>query len=129
MKKALIITIMIIISFSLTGQKKEQRVKEMYEKAYIYKEKSLLISKSEFNCSFFITDKITEDIIPDVEKQAELFYREKAKETESSSERDILNKIADEEHRHWQVLENVIQFVRSPREFLENAEWSDVDDK
>ena len=63
MKKVIIITIILILTFSLTGQEQKAKVKEMYEKAYVYKDSSLLISRSEFNCSFFITDKITEDII------------------------------------------------------------------
>ncbi len=63
MRKAIIIAFMLILTFSLTGQEQKQKVKEMYEKAYIYKENSLLISRSEFNCSFFITDKIAKDIV------------------------------------------------------------------
>ncbi len=63
MKKTFIIILMLIISFSLIGQNQKQTVKQMYEKAYIYKTKSLLISRSEFNCSFFITDKIAEDVV------------------------------------------------------------------
>jgi len=63
MRKAIITAFMLILTFSLTGQEQKQKVKEMYEKAYIYKENSLLISKSEFNCSFFITDKMAKDIV------------------------------------------------------------------
>ncbi len=62
MKKAIIILFIVFISISLFGQQKQPKVKEMFEKAYIYKESSLLISESEFNCAFMITDKIKEDI-------------------------------------------------------------------
>jgi len=63
MKKILIILIIILVAFSLTAQSQKSKIKEKFEKSYIYKAESLLISKSEFDCSFFITEKIKKDII------------------------------------------------------------------
>ncbi|RME24194.1 MAG: hypothetical protein D6800_08980, partial [Candidatus Zixiibacteriota bacterium] len=37
----------------------------------------------------------------EIEKKAEDFYREKAGEVDNDTQKDILLRIADEEHRHW----------------------------
>lgn len=63
-----------------------------------------------------------------VEKKSEEFYREKAKEIDDDNQKNILNKIADEEHKHWVTLENVIQFLKRPQQWLEDAEWNHIED-
>lgn len=62
----------------------------------------------------------------EIEKRSEEFYREKAKEVGDPAQAEILNKIADEEKRHYNVLENIIDFVRQPERWLENAEWHHI---
>ncbi len=59
----------------------------------------------------------------DIERKSEAFYREKAGETKAVHERKLLNAIADEEKRHGIILEGIIDFVREPETWLENAEW------
>jgi len=63
----------------------------------------------------------------EVEKNAEKFYREKADETDNGNAKHILNRIADEEHMHWATIDHVISFLNKPDQFLENAEWSDLE--
>ena len=63
------------------------------------------------------------EVARDVEKKAEEFYREKAAEVNDKHSKDILAKIADEEHRHWATIENVMQFLEAPKQWLEDAEW------
>lgn len=62
----------------------------------------------------------------EVEKKSEDFYRAKAEETDDEREKMILHKIADEEHHHFQVLENIIDFINKPGQWLENAEWHNM---
>jgi rubrerythrin len=64
----------------------------------------------------------------EVEKKAEAFYREKVKEVSSANEKNVLTKIADEEHRHWVTMEQVIQFLDRPKNFLADAEWSHLEE-
>lgn len=59
----------------------------------------------------------------DVEKKSEDLYREKAAEQNDPEKAAIMNRIADEEHRHWQILDNMIEMVQSPGRWLEDAEW------
>lgn len=63
----------------------------------------------------------------EVEKKSEDFYREKAKEV-SDDQAHILNRIADEEHRHWVTMQNIIQFLDRPNHWLEDAEWSNLEE-
>lgn len=62
-----------------------------------------------------------------VEKDSEDFYREKANEVDAT-QAHILNRIADEEHRHWVTIENVIKFLDRPQQWLEDAEWNHLED-
>ena len=64
----------------------------------------------------------------DVEKKSEDFYREKANELTDEKQKLIMNRIADEERRHWVTMENVIQFLDRPQHWLEDAEWSNLED-
>lgn len=64
----------------------------------------------------------------EVEKKAEAFYREKAGEVDSDEQKHILNRIADEEHKHYVSLDNVIQFLQRPQTWLEDAEWNHIEE-
>lgn len=59
----------------------------------------------------------------EIEKRSRGFYLEKAGEVKEASDKDIFLKIADEENRHFHVLENIIDFVSRPLHWLENPEW------
>ena len=63
----------------------------------------------------------------EVEKKSEAFYREKAGEVEDEKYKEILIKIANEEHNHWLIMENVLQFLDRPQTWLEDAEWNNLE--
>ncbi|UCD64652.1 MAG: ferritin family protein [Candidatus Zixiibacteriota bacterium] len=63
-----------------------------------------------------------------IEKDSETFYREKANEMTDDKQKNILTRIADEEHKHWVTMENVISFLDRPKHWLEDAEWSHLED-
>lgn len=63
-----------------------------------------------------------------VEKESEDFYREKAAETTAVHEKDNLLKIADEEARHYRLLDSIKEFVQRPERWLEDAEWNHLED-
>ncbi len=64
----------------------------------------------------------------EVERKSEDFYRAKAKEVDSEAKRTILNRIADEEHKHFVTLDHVIQFLDRPKQWLEDAEWHHLEE-
>ena len=63
----------------------------------------------------------------DVEKKSEDFYREKAAESDNEQVKTLFEKIAEEEKRHYYLLENMIELLRRPKEWLENSEWSHLE--
>jgi len=59
----------------------------------------------------------------EIEKKSKSFYLEKAEEAKEPSQKEIFLKVADEEKRHFFILDNVIAFVSDAENWLENAEW------
>lgn len=59
----------------------------------------------------------------EIEEKSRKFYLEKAGEVNNPSQKEIFLKIADEEKKHYLILENIIEFVSRPQNWLENAEW------
>ena len=57
-----------------------------------------------------------------IEKQSQDFYLGKANEVEKAH-KEIFLKLADEEKKHYFLLENIIDFVSKPETWLENAEF------
>ncbi len=64
----------------------------------------------------------------DIEKRSEDFYREKVNQVEKKYQKDIFLKLADEEKKHYFLLENIIQFVSRPETWLENAEFCHLEE-
>ena len=64
----------------------------------------------------------------ELEKKSENFYLDKAKESTIEAERDLLMQIAEEEKRHYMVLETIIDFVQRPTRWLEDAEWNNMEE-
>jgi rubrerythrin len=63
----------------------------------------------------------------ELEKKSEDFYREKSAQVAGPGHKDLLLKIAEEEKRHYFILENVIDFVNRPQQWLENAEFAHLE--
>ncbi|HUW20527.1 MAG TPA: ferritin family protein [Sedimentisphaerales bacterium] len=59
----------------------------------------------------------------DIEKDSEEFYLQKADEVEDQGQKRIFKELADEEKKHYFLLENIIEFVSRPQQWLENAEF------
>ncbi len=64
----------------------------------------------------------------EIERETEKFYREKAADLQDKNQQMVINKIADEEHKHWATMEQVIKFLDRPSTWLENAEWNNLED-
>jgi len=58
----------------------------------------------------------------EIEKQSWDFYLGKANEVEKT-QKEIFLKLADQEKKHYFLLENIIDFVSRPETWLENAEF------
>jgi rubrerythrin len=59
----------------------------------------------------------------EVEKASRDFYLKQAEEVQDTARKEIFLKIADEENKHYFILERIIDFVSRPLTWLENPEW------
>jgi len=59
----------------------------------------------------------------DMEERSRDFYLEKANEVEEEYQKELFLKLAEEEKKHYFLLENIIEFVSRPKTWLENAEF------
>lgn len=64
----------------------------------------------------------------EVEKNSEELYRKKAEELEDEHMKAKVNEIADEEHRHMLLMQDLIDFIRQPQQWVENAEFNHMDE-
>jgi rubrerythrin len=77
-------------------------------------------SAQSFNFNISQTDLYKKAL--KIEEQSRDFYLEKADEV-AESQKEIFLKLADEEKKHYFLLENIIEFVSRPQTWLENAEF------
>ena len=64
----------------------------------------------------------------DIEKKSRDFYTEKANEVKQEYQKDIFLKLAEEEKKHYFLLENIIDFISRPETWLENAEFNHLEE-
>ena len=64
----------------------------------------------------------------DIEKQSREFYLQKANEVQDRCQKGIFGKLAEEENKHYFLLDNIIDFVSRPEQWLENAEFHHLED-
>lgn len=64
----------------------------------------------------------------EIEKKSIDLYMKNSEEVESQQEKEIFVKIAEEEKKHYFLLENIIEFVTRPETWIENAEFNHLDE-
>lgn len=63
-----------------------------------------------------------------IEKKSLEFYEQKAKESADPKERELFEKLAQEEKKHFFLLDNMIDFMSRPDTWLENAEFNHLEE-
>ena len=64
----------------------------------------------------------------DIEKKSQRFYTEKANEVTEKFQKELFLKLAVEEKKHYVLLDNIIDFISRPEQWLENAEFFHLED-
>ena len=64
----------------------------------------------------------------EVEVDAEAKYREFAESIEDERLKEVILKIADEEHRHAVLIQNIITLIKRPNEWVEDAEFNQMEE-
>ncbi len=64
----------------------------------------------------------------DIEKKSQDFYTEKAGEVSDTNAKELFLRLAQEEQKHYVLVENIIDFLSRPDTWLENAEFCHLDE-
>jgi rubrerythrin len=64
----------------------------------------------------------------DIEKKSRDFYKGKANEVTEEYQKELFLKLAIEEQKHYVLLDNIIDFVSRPEQWLEDAEFFHLED-
>jgi len=62
------------------------------------------------------------------EKKSVAFYRKALDDKILADQRGVIALVLGEEKRHVRLMDSLIEFVRRPKEWLENAEWNHLDE-
>lgn len=63
-----------------------------------------------------------------IEEESRDFYSKKSEEMEDPGQREFLVRLAEEEKKHYFLLNNLLTFVQRPQTWIENAEWNHLDE-
>jgi rubrerythrin len=63
----------------------------------------------------------------ELERKSEEFYREKADEVSQSAHKALLLRIAQEENKHFFLLDHMIEYVNRPQTWIEDAEFNHLE--
>ena len=60
----------------------------------------------------------------DIETESKKYYLQKAQEAEDAGQKNIFERLAEEENKHLVLVQGICDFVAKPETYLENAEFS-----
>jgi rubrerythrin len=97
----------------------------MAETTILTDAKNIFVQIKEADESFDFDIKKTELYrkARDIEKDSRDFYTEKANEVTEEYLKKLFLKLAEEERKHYFLLDNIIEFLSKPEYWLENAEF------
>lgn len=84
------------------------------------------ISDKDANMTFGGDEQAAWEKAKQLEIDTQVFYREKAEEADDAEVKKTFNLLADEENKHEHLIEHVLNFLREPRQWLDDAEWSNL---
>lgn len=64
----------------------------------------------------------------DIEKRSQEFYEDIASKQDSVEAKEVILRIAKEEHKHWVIIKNIIDYIKRPDQWVEDAEFHHLED-
>lgn len=80
--------------------------------------------KNKFNFNISQSDLYRKAL--EIEQKSIDFYMDKSKEINDAKQKEIFERIANEERSHYEVMENIIEFIITPERWVEHAEFSKI---
>ena len=63
-----------------------------------------------------------------LEERSISFYQDRADQVKQPEQKALFKRLAEEERKHYRLLQDLADFVRRPKNWLENAEFFHLDD-
>lgn len=116
--------------FKLFKEMEEKADPKMAASPILADAKNVFQEMKEQKVSFEITGNQVDAYrkAQELEKKGEDYYRQKAEEVDNPKHKELFIRIADEEVKHFKLLESVIDFVSRPETWLESAEFGRLDE-
>lgn len=73
-------------------------------------------------------DLIIYNKVLEIEKETQKFYEELAEKQTDEEAKEIIQKIAKEEHKHWVIIKNLIDYIKKPDQWVEDPEFNHLED-
>ena len=105
------------ISPSLTETKVLEEARGIFQK----------IQESSNDFDFSTSELEAYEMARENETKSMNFYLDKAKEAEDNARKNLFLALADEEKKHYTVLDNICDFVSEPQRYLEDAEFVHIE--
>ena len=83
-------------------------------------------AKGEFTCSLDQVELY--ERAQEVERKTRVHYLERTEQADDEAERALFERLAEEEQKHWALLDNIIELVSRPEQWIEDAEFTHLDD-
>ncbi len=64
----------------------------------------------------------------ELERKSNNYYTDKAEETDDEEVKQVFTRLAKEEKKHEEILENIIKMVNKPNTWLDDPEWYHLDE-
>ena len=64
----------------------------------------------------------------EMEERTYHFYKEKAEQADLEQVKKVFEKLAKEEKKHENIMNNLVDFVNKPNTWLDDAEWYHIED-
>jgi len=87
-----------------------------------------IMKEQEGMFQFSMSQKEAYEKALDIEEKSHAFYLEKSEEAESEPQKQIFLQLAAEEKKHVVLMQNIIDFISRPEQWLEDAEWHHLDE-
>jgi len=103
-----------------------------YESSDILVDSKNVFAEMKENGSIDVSDDVSQIAAYkealEMEKKALTFFEEKAAETTDPKEKKFLEVVAEEERRHYRLIDGIIEFVSQPESWVEDAEFNHLTD-
>ncbi len=114
-----------VIHYELFGKMKEQKPWQMPDTTILKDVKNVFVRMREEGGleGIGVSEIDLYTKAQAIERMTEEFYLDKGAHLEDRTEQEAFLKVAAEEKRHYFILEQIIDFVSRPEQWLEDAEW------